>query len=119
LLSAKIGIGKTAKVFGENLFLKKNLKKIFEELIGRSKHKPFECIGTIDEVNVAITCLHINEEGAFSKMYLLKLYKKKYEDSFATNKEIEKIKNQFDKKHKLNPRFKKLIHEVYAEASKG
>ena len=119
LLSAKIGIEKTAKVFGENLFLKKILKQTFEELIGRSKHKPFECIGTIDEVNVAITCLHINEEEAFSKMYLLKLYKKKYVDSFATNKEIKQIINQFDKKHKLNPRFKKMIHEVYAQASKG
>ncbi len=119
LLSAKIGIEKTSNVFGENLFLKKSLKHTFEELIGRSKHKPFECIGTIDEVNVAITCLYELEPEAFNSMLLLKAYKKKHADSFASAKEITAIKNQFDKKHKLNPSFKKMVHEVYAKASKG
>ena len=118
LLSAKIGIEKTVDVFGENLFLKKGLKQTFEELIGRSKHKPFECIGTIDEVNVAITCLHQIDPTAFNKMYLLKRYKSKFSDSLANQKQINSILNQFDKKHRLNPSFKKMIHEVYAEANK-
>ena len=27
----------------------------FIELIGQSEHKPFECVGSIDEVNLAVT----------------------------------------------------------------
>jgi len=42
------------EIFGENLFANNGLLEIFEELIGIGDTKPFECVGTIEEVNIAL-----------------------------------------------------------------
>ncbi|MCX6252663.1 MAG: hypothetical protein NTX61_18165 [Bacteroidetes bacterium] len=42
------------KIFGSNLFTKSGLLPEFMELIGVSATKPFDCIGTIDEINAAL-----------------------------------------------------------------
>ena len=41
-------------IFGYNLFTNENLQKILDELTGITSVKPFECVGTTDEVNVAL-----------------------------------------------------------------
>lgn len=41
-------------VFGKNMLDDYSLKGIFDQLIGNDLLKPFECIGTIDEVNIAL-----------------------------------------------------------------
>lgn len=42
------------EIFGEDLLDKKELEQYFDELSGISKYKPFECVGTIREVNEAL-----------------------------------------------------------------
>jgi UDP-N-acetyl-alpha-D-muramoyl-L-alanyl-L-glutamate epimerase len=42
-------------IFGHNLLDDQDLEKTLEELSGISEIKPFECIGTVDEVNVALS----------------------------------------------------------------
>jgi hypothetical protein len=54
ILSPFIEISRLIEIFGENLFAKKSLQSVMKELIGESEEKPFECIGTIDEVNMAL-----------------------------------------------------------------
>lgn len=41
-------------MLGENLILKPSLKTSLEELRGLTEVKPFECVGTVDEVNLAL-----------------------------------------------------------------
>lgn len=41
-------------IFGKNLLDDRDLIAYFDELTGYSKIKPFECIGTVDEVNAAL-----------------------------------------------------------------
>jgi UDP-N-acetyl-alpha-D-muramoyl-L-alanyl-L-glutamate epimerase len=41
------------KIFNKNLFQNKSLIPLMKELVGKSKHKPFECVGTIKENNKA------------------------------------------------------------------
>ena len=41
-------------VFGENMLDKKTLLPVFQELCGLTNEKPFECVGTIDEVCLAL-----------------------------------------------------------------
>lgn len=45
------------EIFGEDLLNKKELSQTFEELAGLSRNKPFECVGTIGEVNQALRML--------------------------------------------------------------
>jgi len=41
-------------MLGENLIIKPSLEKSLAELRGLTKVKPFECVGTVDEVNLAL-----------------------------------------------------------------
>lgn len=41
-------------IFGEDLLDKPSMKQYFDELTGIAEVKPFECVGTVDEVNIAL-----------------------------------------------------------------
>ena len=41
-------------IFGKELLDDDSLKAVFEELTGNADIKPFECVGTPDEVNAAL-----------------------------------------------------------------
>jgi hypothetical protein len=43
------------EIFGEDLFEKESLKETFIELCGFGETKPFECVGTYEEVRFAIS----------------------------------------------------------------
>ena len=45
------------QIFHEDLFEKESLKPVLEQLTGVAKEKPFECVGTINEVNSALEYL--------------------------------------------------------------
>jgi 7-cyano-7-deazaguanine synthase in queuosine biosynthesis len=45
---------KLNKMLGGNLILKESLSTTLEELRGLTKEKPFECVGTVEEVNLAL-----------------------------------------------------------------
>jgi hypothetical protein len=42
-------------VFGKDMLNDPEMLEYFIELIGHSEHKPFECVGSIDEVNLAVS----------------------------------------------------------------
>jgi len=44
-------------IFGEDLLNKPEMQQYFDELCGIAPHKPFECVGTITEVNHAIAMI--------------------------------------------------------------
>ena len=60
-------------IFGKNLLDDKSLIPLFEELIGIRNFKPFECVGTPEEVKEALE--KILEKGEFKDSFLVKYYK--------------------------------------------
>ncbi|HOZ54267.1 MAG TPA: hypothetical protein PKY25_02955, partial [Bacilli bacterium] len=54
IFSNFISDDKLTQIFGENLLDRKDLLNYFIELTGNSDKKPFECVGTIEEVNYSI-----------------------------------------------------------------
>ena len=54
ILSPFIEDHKMIDIFGEDLLDKSDMIPYFDELIGTAPNKPFECVGTIDEVNEAV-----------------------------------------------------------------
>lgn len=93
---------KLIRIFGEDLFEKEDLLDIFIELAGYGKTKPFECVGTYEEVRYAIT-------KTISKLdkqpYLLKYYKEHFELE-NLNKNLE---NKYNRENNLNPYFENLL----------
>ena len=73
-LRAFLSKSKVVDIFGTNMLDDKDLEKIFLELIGEAETKPFDCIGTIDEVKYALN--RIIDDGDTS--YLVNLYKDNY-----------------------------------------
>ncbi len=62
------------KIFGENLFENRNLKSLFEQLVGISENKPFECVGTAAEMKKAI---ELGLEKSGNPPFLLREIKEK------------------------------------------
>ncbi|HRR78169.1 MAG TPA: hypothetical protein P5191_15420 [Ruminococcus sp.] len=55
ILSPFLSREELCDIFGRDMLGDSNMKEYFIELIGQSEHKPFECVGSIDEVNLAVT----------------------------------------------------------------
>lgn len=53
MLSAFLPKQQLVSIFGQNLFEKESLLKTYKELLGVESIKPFDCVGTPDEVTVA------------------------------------------------------------------
>ncbi len=66
-------------IFKKDLFEDKSLLNTFIELIGKGKNKPFECVGTFEEVNYAVSTLILKLESERKDIpYLLKYYKESF-----------------------------------------
>ena len=68
MLSAHLDDDKLDNIFHDNLLENEELLDIFDELCGINDNKPFECVGTRDEVNTAI-CLAIKRRDHIPYLY--------------------------------------------------
>lgn len=73
ILEAFLEKEEVINIFGSNLLDKEELKDSFLELIGEADTKPFECIGTIEEVKYAMNRIILKDDS-----YLARLYRDKY-----------------------------------------
>jgi hypothetical protein len=53
-LSPFVSAEKLTKIYGENLLEKEELLPVLKQLCGMMPEKPFECVGTISEVCIAL-----------------------------------------------------------------
>ncbi len=54
LMSAYLPSDEVVDIFGRDMLNDPEMKELFEQLSGLSDNKPFECVGTRDEVNIAV-----------------------------------------------------------------
>lgn len=94
ILSPYLYKEKLVKIFGEDMFENKELLKTFLELTGNGETKPFDCVGTFEEVNFAINKTIENLENKKEQLpYLLKYYKENY-NLVDTKNDITKRYNE-------------------------
>ena len=72
ILSPFINKETMVSIFGEDLLDNWDMKTYFDELTGIAEVKPFECVGTVDEVNQALKMVLAQRQDA----KLLKYYQK-------------------------------------------
>lgn len=122
MLGAFLNTEKINDIFGENLLNKKELEYTFIELIGKGETKPFECVGTYEEINYSL-CVNIKNkiEKKEELEYLLKLYFDKYMDSKVENVENyikdnkDKLLYGYEEKNNLPKEYKKLLKSKLKE----
>ncbi len=111
ILSPYLYKDKLVNIFGEDMFENKELLQTFIELIGKGETKPFDCVGTFEEVNFAISkTINILESKNEKLPYLLDYYKENYQ-LVDTSNDITKL---FNEENNLNDEQKeRLRKEVF------
>ncbi len=94
-------------IFGKNLFEDKDLLTYFEELIGYREVKPFECVGTVEEVNYSLQQILGNYNNNLP--FLLNHYTKLY---LKLDLDVNSIIHLDDKHHHLDNQFVKVLEDV-------
>lgn len=109
ILSPFIGEKKMKAIFGDNLFENVSLTPILDQLTGMAENKPFECVGTINEVNAALQeCIRQKKED---KLPVLLQYFKNQEIAGAEKNDFTHFLKDFHEPNALQPRFKTLLRK--------
>lgn len=86
ILSPYLYKEKLVSIFKTDMFENKSLLQTFIELTGNGETKPFDCVGTFEEVNFAISKTIKNLENQNTPLpYLLKYYKDTYKLTSLSN----------------------------------
>ena len=110
MLSAFISDEEIEHIFGKDILNDPELESLFEQLTGISVNKPFECVGTRDEVNIATSmCIarHIKENKECPYLY------QKYKESsfYAYYKDAQLDVNMWNKENLVPEEYQTLIHK--------
>jgi len=107
ILSPFIDEEKIFKIFGSDILDKQNLRHPFDQLIGLAETKPFECVGTIDEVNGSLCETIKRRTGRLP--YLLEYYKTTPNYMKYKNENISVLLNAYNDKHFLLKKFEDIL----------
>lgn len=111
ILSPFLSQERLTEIFGADMMNDMTMLDTMKQLIGLSPEKPFECVGSRDEINTAI-CLTIEKLETKGKKLpkLLEYYKS--EGLYEQNKGREQYYfNFYDKEHLLPEEFDKILKE--------
>lgn len=97
-------------IFGKDLFEDKSLLPVFDELTGVSEVKPFECVGTPDEVKAALWQT-LKESGLTEEPFLLKHFIEQFGDKFSRG-DFNLLLEQFDEKNFIPNKFLPILKDA-------
>jgi hypothetical protein len=108
MLSPFLPLTVVSRIFNKDLFSDTNLITYLDELTGSSEVKPFECVGTLDEVKAALAFTAQRDD--YKNLPLIVHYTKSHSsysvDSFWT------LLKDFNKEHYLSPAEEQLLTEA-------
>jgi hypothetical protein len=115
IISPFIEQEKLKEIFGKDLFADLALTKTLEELVGQSEVKPFECVGTIEDVNSAlILTIYQLEKNNLPLPYLLKHFKTLPQFHSNKNHDLKTILKQINAEHFLSKDLFVLVKNIIA-----
>ena len=108
--------GELLEIFYEDLLEREDLKDIFDGLVGFSEVKPFECVGTHEEINAALKATAEKYLKAGEELpYLLDYYYKKADHN---NEDYERLLKDFNEENGVPDKFMPAVKEMYELVSK-
>ena len=90
ILSPFLSKEKLVAIFGKDLMADESLRPIFEELNGTAPVKPFECVGTVEEVRACMEAVNGNRD------------------------KVDDILRRFNENHFLPPQFEQILKSALA-----
>lgn len=111
ILCPFIPVNELEMIFGRNLFEDASLIPFLKELTGLEESKPFECVGTIDEVNIALQ-MFIKQHSAEKWPVLVDYYSNtSYYSMYRTNIQEDSL-TDFNEENFLEERFASILKEA-------
>jgi hypothetical protein len=110
ILSPFIPVIEMVHIFGKNLFELPQMLGYLKELTGIDEVKPFECVGTIDEVNAALH-MYIARHKHEKLPLLIDYYSNTTNYSQGDVMLAGKILDEFNNDHFLEPKFLDIIKQ--------
>ncbi|MDP2423124.1 MAG: hypothetical protein U1C46_02880 [Bacteroidales bacterium] len=102
-------------IFGRDLFSDADLRTYFNQLCGLTEEKPFDCIGTIGEVNAALAQTIRNKDTAPLPL-LLNDYAARQDSAISRNFNFEHLMQQFHHEHFLPQEFESILKTALDES---
>lgn len=113
ILSPFLSEEELTDIFGENLLDKEELLDIYKQLSGVYENKPFECVGSRDEVIVSSrAALDKLINGNCRIPHLLQFFG---DSTLHSDNDINYYVNFYDKKHHLPPAFEEILVDELKE----
>ena len=117
ILSPFLGQERLTAIFGKNMFADHNLTPFLRQLTGIENVKPFECVGTTDEVNASLQqTIALNKTGKLP--FLLDYYRQSSAYKTLAPGEFKSMVTAFVPEHNLEPRFEQIIKNALSWLSK-
>ncbi|MBK9291042.1 MAG: hypothetical protein IPM52_05395 [Bacteroidetes bacterium] len=91
------------RIFGKDILSDLQLMPVLESLAGLTDEKPFECVGTTNEVQAAIDYLIRRNHNPTNDL------PKALKNRFLPQKDLHALLGQFDENHHLEPEFESIL----------
>lgn len=115
ILSPFLSKSELFDIFGKNLFEDETLIELLDGLAGFIPVKPFDCVGTTEELNWALCKTISNYEKAKEPLpVLLKYFKEKSKCKAGKN-----LLKEYNPEHNVPDEFLEIISEMYKDVVKG
>ena len=106
-LSAFLPREEAIKIFGKNLYADQKLLNLYLELLGEKNIKPFDCVGTPEEVKLAMYLAE--QSGEYNDDYIIKYFGQKILPKIKNIKALNKKVLLSEGKHNVPREFQKII----------
>jgi UDP-N-acetyl-alpha-D-muramoyl-L-alanyl-L-glutamate epimerase len=116
ILSPFLDEARLTGIFGKNLLADESLKVYFDQLTGIADEKPFDCVGTIREVNLAL-CETIRRSNQAELPFLTDYYTNTQTYSFYNQFDFEAGLSHISGEHHLLPEFSEVLKNVVYTSS--
>lgn len=108
ILSPFLSQKRLSEIFGRNMADDKEMEMYFSQLIGMEKEKPFECVGSRDEINAAVTVTIRDFEDGINRGDRLPYLFERYKESGMYEKHLpvcEEYFTFFDNEHLIPEKY--------------
>lgn len=110
VLSPWLSKSELIKIFDKDIYADKELLNIFMQLFGKKDHKPFDCVGTVEEMTVALGLAqqHNEYQGDLIMEYFIKEILPNF-NNFSGEKEALLTPSE---DHSIPQKFQIYLHEI-------
>jgi len=110
MLSAFIPKNEMIKIFNNNLFAEASLLPLYSELLGIKDFKPFDCVGTPEEVKLAFYHSHL--KGEYEKDSVMEMFVSKVLPQISGISELEERLAHKDHDVNIPEEFKSVLNQI-------